>query len=80
MSTPEERIAGRMKGARKRLGISQEETAHRLGNRAAEETGVSSAQFVREAAMMRAILTLRDDDLELQALAERVQHLARRDD
>jgi transcriptional regulator with XRE-family HTH domain len=31
MSTPEERIAGRMKGARKRLGISQEETAHRLG-------------------------------------------------
>ena len=51
-----------------------------LVNRAAEETGVSSAQFVREAAMMRAILTLRDDDLELQALAERVQHLARRDD
>jgi uncharacterized protein (DUF1778 family) len=51
-----------------------------LVNKAAEETGVSSAQFVREAAMMRAVLTLRDKDLELQALAERVQHLARRDD
>lgn len=31
MSTPEERIAGRMRSARKRLGISQEQTAHRLG-------------------------------------------------
>jgi transcriptional regulator with XRE-family HTH domain len=30
MSTPEERIAGRMKGARKRFGISQEQAAHRL--------------------------------------------------
>lgn len=30
MSTPEERIAGRMRSARKRLGISQEEAAHRL--------------------------------------------------
>lgn len=31
MSTPEERIAGRMRSARKVLGISQEEAGHRLG-------------------------------------------------
>lgn len=31
MSIPEERIAGRMRSARKRLGISQEQAAHRLG-------------------------------------------------
>lgn len=31
MSTPEERIAGRMRNARRQLGISQEEAGHRLG-------------------------------------------------
>lgn len=49
-------------------------------NKAAEEMGVSSAQFIREAAIMRAILCMGDSDQGLKALSEQVKHLARRDD
>lgn len=49
-------------------------------NKAADAAGVSSAQFVREAAIMRAMLILQEGDLNLQALSSEVQRLARRDD
>jgi uncharacterized protein (DUF1778 family) len=49
-----------------------------LVNKAAEATGVSTAQFVREAAVMRAMLALQQG--EYRSLAEEVQRLSRRDD
>lgn len=47
-------------------------------NKAADEMGISSAQFIREAAVMRAMLCLPHE--ELKTLAEEVQRLSRRDD
>lgn len=51
-----------------------------LVTRAAENLGISVAQFVREAAIMRAILLPTERAEELSSLAARVQQLGRRDD
>lgn len=53
--------------------------AMQLVNEAAAELGESTSQFVREAAMMRAMLTLKPST-DLHQLAEEIKQLARRDD
>lgn len=49
-------------------------------NQAAAEIGVSVSQFVREAAMMRAMLLHTEGTRDFEKLAETLSQLARRDD
>lgn len=46
---------------------------------AADEVGCSFAQFVREAALIRAAIVTRSD-LDFKRLSDRIARLARRDD
>lgn len=50
-----------------------------LVKRAADQAGVSLSQFVREAALIRAALILRESE-DLAAMSQRVVQLARKDD
>lgn len=65
MSTPEERVAHRMREARKRTGISQEATADRLGitlrTYARWERGESLGYVGHIAAIAKALETTPDD-------------------
>lgn len=51
-----------------------------LVNKAAKDMGISVAQFVRESAIMRAMLCEGVFHDDLQGLSESVQRLARRSD
>lgn len=66
MSTPEERIAGRIKRARRRLGLSQEDAGRRVGvalrTYARWERGESSG-FIGRLADIAAALETSESDL-----------------